>query len=169
MSDNFKVLEALKGAFSRFKENVITAPEKAGYDAYQRTAEKNKGKAGEGSKADAAKHMAWQAELVKRSGLPREIAIPLVLAAGLGKEVVVDGLGSTLLYLAGEGDNPLPTMKNSVMDMRNNVKGAVEISKADDTAAAASEASDSSVNDLLRSIVENLPYTQEEEPKKEGE
>lgn len=81
------------------------------------------GKVGEWTGADAAKHMAWQAELARCSLLPAPLAAAVANVAGLGKEVFIDGLGSAGLAVTG-GGSPTGTWKNSLMDLWNNYIGA---------------------------------------------
>lgn len=105
---------------SELKKRYVDEPADIGEAAYREAMERL-GEKGEGSRADAAKHMAWQAALAQRTS-------PVVAnVLGVGKELVVDGLGSLL-----NGDNPIPVLKNSIMDMRNNYEGASRLEDSTD-------------------------------------
>lgn len=145
------------GLLDDAKRYWVDEPQDVGYDAYMRAGEAY-GKSGEWTKADAAKHMAWQAELAKRTMLPGLLAVPVANTVGLVKEVAVDGLGSTYNYLKGTGENPTGTWLNSVMDVANNYVGASRLrDSADVTGDAVRLAGKSSmsIGDPFRN---RLPY-----------
>lgn len=135
-------------------EYWVEGPQEAGYKAYQDAGEKYGG-AGEWSKADAAKHMAWQSELASRTMLPPALAIPVANVIGAGKEVLVDGLGSAVNYVTGRGDNPIPTWKNSLMDMWNNYVGAGSGLSPEQAVELAGR----STNSIREAIMNRLPYS----------
>jgi hypothetical protein len=121
------------GLFNALKQRYITEPEEIGYRAYQQGMQQF-GVGGEGSRADAAKHMAWQGALAQRTN-------PTIAnALGLGKEVLMDGVGSVANWV-GSGfkseQSPLPTLRNSFQDLRNNTVGANQLQNSTDIAGDA--------------------------------
>lgn len=136
----------------QLKEYYIDQPADVGMEAYHQAGLKY-GKSGEWSKADAAKHMAWQGALAQRTG------IPISLLLGLGKEIVTDGLGSLGNYAMGKGGNPVDTWKNSLMDIRNNSIGATKVSQSPDIVADAVRRAGLSTSSPLDSVTKSLPYS----------
>ena len=130
----------------------ITEPNDVGYSAYDK-AVKQYGKSGEWSKADAAKHMAWQTELSNRTMLPKAIAVPVANTIGIGKEVVVDGLGGLLDAVVNKKSLPVDTWKNSLMDIWSNSVGANALhgssNVSDDAVMFAGDARQSFIDALL--------------------
>lgn len=136
------------------KRYWVEEPADAAYEAYHAARQKY-GESGEWSKADAAKHMTWQSEIAKRTMLPHGLAVPVANILGAGKELVADGVGSIGQYLMGTGGNPVPTMKNSLMDIWNNYVGA----SRNVTGPEAVELAGRSTNSIREALFNRLPYS----------
>lgn len=145
------------GLLDDAKRYWVTEPQDVGYAAQDRAEEKY-GNVGEWTKADAAKHMAWQAELAKRTMLPPMFAVPIANGIGLMKEVAVDGLGSAYQYATGNGGSPVNTWKNSIMDINNNFVGASRLGGSDNVIDDAVNLAGQSRGLLSESLRNRLPY-----------
>lgn len=165
--------KSLLGFAGGIKRNLVDIPKEAGEAAYLEAGARNKGVLGEFSKADAAKHMAWQATMAQKirdkTGVPDRAAVLAANMIGVGKEAIVDGLGSTAKYIA-EGvqnggkfnpeNNPLPVMRNSLMDTRNNAVGAMRLINSKDIVGDAVRLSDESTSSVSDSIKNRAPYAE---------
>ena len=138
-------------------------PKKVGERAESMAAERY-GRTGDWTRSNAAKHMAWQAELADRTHLPKVLAVPVANAIGVGKELIIDGIGSTGLFIAGRGDNPSRDFANMPADIKNNFVGASRLIDAPDKAEAAVElAREAKGGGMLRALANADPYATEEE------
>ena len=135
----------------------ITEPNEVGYSAYDKAAQQY-GKSGEWSKADAAKHMAWQAELANRTMLPKMLAVPLANTIGVGKEVVVDGLGGLLDSVINRKPLPTDTWKNSLMDIWSNSVGANALHGSSSVSDDAVRLAGDSRKSLIDALLNGKPY-----------
>lgn len=143
------------------KRYWVTEPEAVGMNAYSMAADRY-GNNGEWTKADAAKHMAWQGELAKRTMMPAPIAVPVANALGYAKELGMDWFGGGLHSLDPSSSHTikaqLDTMKNSNMDVRNNWVGAKNLLNAPDVASAAVDLAGTATSSPLNSLLYGLPY-----------
>lgn len=150
-------LNAIKDLLLAPKQRYYDEPQDSGRQA-EMSAGAKYGKMGEWSKADAAKHMAWQGELARRIGSPGPLATLGANVLGVGKEVVIDGLGSAANYAIGSGEDPRDTWKNSLMDAWNNYVGASNQYSPEQAVEAAGK----STNSIWEALSKGLPYSQQQ-------
>lgn len=128
------------------REYWIEGPKRIGYQAFDKAAEVYGVPADEYTRADAAKHMAWQNELTKRIPLPQPVAGTIANLIGVFKE---------------PWDMNLP---NSPMDIRNNAYGAFKLPMDGDTVKNAVLAAGRTVPNMGQALLQGLPYARDEEP-----
>ena len=143
----------MAGTLSDFVDAVYRGPKKAGEDAYGLALESGLG-SNENSKSDAVKHIVWQAEITKalmeKYGLSRGAAAALANTSGVGKEVLMDWVGSLF--------SP-ETIGNTPMDLRNNAYGAKHLPLEGDIAANAIKAvRGTATPSMWDAITNKMPY-----------
>jgi hypothetical protein len=143
------------------KRYWVDEPQEVGYRAFQGAHDRYGSPMQEWTKADAAKHMAWQNELAKRTMLPQPIGGAIANGIGLAKEVLMDGVGSIGNWATGKGGDPRNTIKNSFMDLRNNAHGAFSLPMDGDSAENAINAAGNSTGNALSSLYHGRPYSRE--------
>jgi hypothetical protein len=154
----------------------VKGPEEVGYDAFARAREQLGAPMEEFTKADAAKHTAWQAEttrrLMERTGAPRELAAKMSNVPAVGKELldVIGSAGVAFDDAKGQpfmdrvrraGNAGMTTAQNSLMDLRNNDFGARILPLEGDIAQHAVNAAANATNSPLRALLQQRLYARD--------
>ncbi len=152
----------MEGALSQLKKILvddptnywIEEPKEIGYAAFDKAADIYGVDARENTRADAAKHMAWQNELARRTLLPQAVGGTLANLVGLSKEA----------YESVVDEN---ARRNSLMDLLNNIHGAYRLPLEGDTINQAVQAAALTVPSREVSFRYGLPNALYEEPRSE--